>query len=494
MKKIKEFIIKHPIITLIVMSVLLGFLTILSGSTVSSLLYQNFVIDNYVKDGNMFYYIAKMISNGKTPYLEIFDHKGLYLFYYISLGYLMGGRVGLFFVEGVLMSLTYFFMILSLRELKTQKSLIFTFMLLFLAFHSVSGQFPSDFELNLPFIALMTYFYSRGFNRQSDKDYLIGNAVAGIQAGIAINIRAVDTMVALGFVIGFFVICLRHKKIKEIFINAGVCLAALIFACLPALIHSLTGGFAKEMYTSIILDNFKYVGTADSRLDSSQVACRILVITLAIIYFVPLIINRRKMISDEFWLSIAEGIVVFLIQIIVAFYPHYVFIILPFYFVVVTRSVSLFFKEEKKWHLAFKIPSAMIALASLMFLPMLYNISLKGNEQKIINEVKENIPEEDRKNGHVLGIGISAAIYLNCDIDAGYPDVCCQYNHVLLSSYYTYDKLLDYLQSGDCHYVILTKGTEYYESNFVIQWFYNEGETYYTMISNESVNIFHYSL
>ena len=494
MKKLRNYFLNHQYLTLIIMSLVMGLLTIFIASSASSFLYNHFPVVRYVNDSNTFYYIGRQIAAGKTPYLEIFDHKGLYLFYYAALGNLLGGKIGFFFLQSLTMGATFFLTILSMREFKIHKFIIFSSTLLLGACYCFSMQSPGDFELQLPFITLMIYFYAKGLMREDNKSFLLGNVFAGVSAGVAINVRASDAMVPFAFVIAFLVISIKNKKIKGLFINAALCLASLILICIPPLIHSIAGGFTAEMYQSIILDNFRYVGSSSDRYDSSSLLSRLAIVGIMIVYFLFAIINRKKMVKDEFLIFMVGGGVLFVLQLIIAFYIHYLFIMFTFLFIFISRSFSLFFTEEKKWCISFKIVSLLVMLGSMVFFPTWYYSSIEKFTNKVITLIEENISLEERQSGHVLCLQTSSAIYLNSNINNGYPDFCCQYNHVNLSKYYTHEKLLDYLKSGECHYVISWENSDKDDRDIIMSWFNKEeGQTYFTKIVNDGIDIYRYT-
>ena len=494
MKKIKDFFVNHKTITLIVLSFILGFLTILVSSSVSSFIYNYQPSSKYVNDQSIFYYLGAMMLKGKTPYLEVFDHKGLYLFYYSAFGLMMGGKIGFFILQVVFLTFIYFLLMKALLEFNAQKTLVFACVLLFLALYCFSMQSPSDFELQLPLITLMVYFYVLGINREEEKWFVLGNLIAGVCAGIAINCRASDALVPFAFVVAYFVRALRTKKFKELILSAGVCILALLIISLPPFIHSRIGGFTKEMYDAILFDNFRYVGAENLGSQVYPIVSRIIIVLIAVLFYLPLIINRKKLKEHEFiMVSVMAGIM-FVIQLIIARYIHYIFIMTTFIFIFVVRSISLFFDGEKKWFLAIKIASLVIAIASLFTYPTIYYSSQYQKDKEIVTFICENIPLEERQGGHVLCVGENAELYTNCQIVIGYGDFNVQFNHVNISSLYPIERLMDYYKSGDCHYVILYKGRDASEYDNTTSWFSSEeGLDYYTKIPGKYVDIFKYS-
>ena len=478
----------HKIVALIIMSLLLGFFTVLISSSVASFIYDKFPLDPMVNDPEMFYLMGKAFVGGKIPYVEIFDHKGLYIFYYTGLGYLLGGKVGLFILQTIFLATTYFFMIKTFNVLKVKKSISFMGVLLFFTIYSVAMQSPGDYEPQLPFIALMVYFYLKGVTNEDDKSFMIGNIFSGIATGLAINIRASDAMVPFGIVIFYAVYAIKHKKYQQLLFNALICVGMIGVICLIPFLHSSIGNFREVMYQSVIFDNFKYVGSSSDR-DSQYVwASRIIIIALSLLFFLPLIFKRKTLYFDEFLFFTVSGGVMFVIQLILAFYPHYLLIMLSFILIEYGRVFDLFIKEEKKTNIIISVLSLSIALVGALYYPINYYVNLHENNEMNLKIIQDNVPEIDRKNGNVLLIDLSSSYYLNLDFVSNYSDFSVQSNHVLLSKTHSLESLIAYLKSGDAHYVVTSL-----EETRANAWIKSgEAQTYFNKINAERLEVYKY--
>ena len=489
MNKCISFFKEHNKITLWVMSIILGFITILFASTVSSFLYSDFSMGQYVWDSNFFYLLGHFFSLGKTPYIEVFDHKGLYMFYYTGLGAFLGGRVAFYFIQSIFMTVTYYFIIKSMKELNVHKSLAVVSLLIFLGFYTLSINSPSDSEPQLPFIAATLYLYIKAVTTKEDKYFIFGNILAGVCAGIAFNIRASDAMVAVGFVIAFLVYSIRYKKWKGLLINALVSIGAFILTCLPAILHAYFGGFLNEMIQATLLDNFAYVGNSGDRSSINPWLCRIAIVAIAALFYVPLILNRKKLLENELMIfGIATG-VIFFIQLIVAFYMHYLFIMFPLLFVYIPRGLSLFFNEEKKWFLIGKLTALGFAIATSLVYPIRFYLTEVDLNKELIKEVEMFVPLDARQNGQVLCVDTYNGLYFNTSIVPSYGDFAIQRNHIEISKYYHYETYIEYLTSGKCKYVITLKDADVngYRST---TWFKTaEGTTYYEKVISSDLKL-----
>ncbi len=471
---------KHPRISRIIFSLFAGFLTVLLAASVSNIIYRLAPTTTFNNDQTMFYYMGKQLALGKTPYVDFYDHKGLYLIYYVVIGYLIGGKVGFFFIQCLNLSLFYYVFLLTCQvlnfNLKKKVIAVIFFMAIFGAFH----QSPSDFEPQMVVIMCCLYFYIKGIKEDKEKDYLIGNIFTGLSAGIAINIRASDAMVAFSLVVFYLVHCLKHHRYKNIFINAGVCLGALLLACLPPLVHSYFGGFTKQMYDAIIFTNFKYVSSIGKGMSSqpTSILCRVAIIFAVILLFVTIYHKRKQISEDEYYFHLVSIIVVGLIQYAIAIYPHYFMTCFPYLVLFIVRFTTLS-KKEKPIQNAILFTSLATILFSIIYYPMNYKLVEEKQAVAIQEFVDATISEEDKKNA-TLCYGSYAGVYINSDLGNAFPDFSAQIFHSAINPDFSDRNVIEYLKTGECKYIIIN---ENYFSR-VISWVKSPSNPYFAKIDD----------
>lgn len=448
---LNNFYEKKPTLSLIIFSLLSGFLTVLFGSQVSSILYPLLSSDPYVNDAGMFVMMGQSFLEGKVPYVEVFDHKGLYLFYYIALG-LIGGKVTLFLLQVITFSIFYYFFAKTIVLISEKKSHVLYLTITAIAIFTISHQCPSDMEIIFPFLIVSIYYYLKAIKTNEDKYFYFAHIFVGLTAGLALNIRASDAMVSLAMVIFFVILMIRRKKYLFILWNALVCLAALVLISLPPLIHSLVGGFTSLMYETIILSNFTYIGSTNG-----LGVYKIISISLDVVLFGTLIalclLYRKKLKEEIFLFYLVSFIFLFIVQVSIAYYPHYLLICVPLILVFSTHIMDVM-NVNKIVQLVTKISISSLMIASFIFFPTYFYTNEYETNIEINKYINEVIPEED-KNGYVLCNNTSSAFYINNNIKISYPDFACQSNHISLSKLYTLDKMIEYAESDKCHFIIL---------------------------------------
>ena len=112
----KAFYSKHPNIVLLIMSFLMSSVIILLSCSLASFLYPTIAMQPYYNDPSTFVIMGKEMAAGKTPYIEIFDHKGLYIFY-ITVLYAFLGKFGIFLAMSIFMTMSLLFLLLTLKTL-----------------------------------------------------------------------------------------------------------------------------------------------------------------------------------------------------------------------------------------------------------------------------------------------------------------------------------------------------------------------------------------
>ena len=242
----KKFYGKYPRLTIYMMSFLLAFIIIFFASPTTSPLYPRFSLNPFYNDSSMFYLLGKSMTEGYTPYVDVFDHKGLYI-YYINIFAGLIGRFGVFICQVLLMSVTIYFLFKTLKFLEVKQGVYIFSLLLFVALYIASGQATNDSDFTLPCTSIMLYFGMRAIKTNDYKNFMFASTAAGINAGIAINLRMLDALVAFTFMVFYLVKAIKDKKILLFLRDAGICVAAIITAYLPCIIHGYFGGFLKEM-------------------------------------------------------------------------------------------------------------------------------------------------------------------------------------------------------------------------------------------------------
>lgn len=176
---------------------LIAAFAILLLATRSSFLYPC----NDWNDANSYFSVGKALFNGKVPYRDVFDQKGMYLYFFYGLAYLVSHTtfLGVFILELILaiFDLKAIYHILCLY-LKKSIALILTPPVLAVMFSSLSFYWGgSAEEICLPFLLWGFLFSLRYFKNDYPQKAMDNRTllIAGILAGMIANIK----FTSLGF-------------------------------------------------------------------------------------------------------------------------------------------------------------------------------------------------------------------------------------------------------------------------------------------------------
>lgn len=146
-------------------------------------------------DANSYFSVGKALFHGKVPYRDVFDQKGMYLYFFYGLAYLVSHTTfkGVFFLEWVLAAADLFG-ISRILQLYVKKSTALMLSPLALAVSFVSQSFywgGSAEEMCLPFLIWGLYLSLYYFKREYPDRVMKGRTlfVAGILAGMTANIK-----------------------------------------------------------------------------------------------------------------------------------------------------------------------------------------------------------------------------------------------------------------------------------------------------------------
>lgn len=445
---------KYPKIYLILVAFIFGFITILSCSCITSFVYPHMSGDVFYNDAYVFCALGRSMVQGYKPYVDIFDHKGLYIYYYTAIGGLLGIK-GVLIIQVLLISVVFAFIYKSIKIFNNDKLLIFSGLFFFGALYAFSAQTPNDCDLELPLITIMIYFYLLGLKDNDYKKFMYGNIALGVATGIAVNLRMSDALITFAFACFFAYKAIKDKQYKFILRDVGIVLGAIILMSIPPFLHAYLGGFLDDMVQSVYLSNFKYIHTTGLRDDGLPIIAYILIPVLTVTFTLLVIFKRKELTIDEMVFVFVTMGVSFIIELVIAFYPHYLIVLYSYLVIIFMRLVSLYVNEEEsKARKPIFISLATIFAISLFLHPALY-IKNYQKDVNTINYINKNVTDED-KDGHILLFG-PPALYDLANIKIGYGDFTCQANHVLISERFSMDNLAKYLDSKDCHYYMVSK-------------------------------------
>lgn len=227
-------------------------------------------------DSNVFRYIGWSMTEGYVPYVDLFDHKGLLLYFINYLGALISPMQGIWIIEMVFMFVSVAFAYKLARKFTNKSVSLFITLIAFslMSAYFEGGNFTEEYALPFQLIALNIFFdfflnpkkYSsteivKDKNlpfRLNFKWFNVQVFICGICFAAVLFLRANMISVWIAFCIMVLIYCVEKKKYKELikFIISFIC--GILLFTIPMLIYLVINGALGSFIDQYILFNMKY--------------------------------------------------------------------------------------------------------------------------------------------------------------------------------------------------------------------------------------------
>lgn len=400
-------------------ALLFAFLACFFFSSSTSPLYPHTNIDLINLDSNFFLYEANVWNHGGTPYVDFFDHKGLFHIAIDAIGLRRGGRYGVFSLQILAGFLGLIFLFKAIRLLSPEeKGWIIFGGIAYFAMYTISPCGNTEGEWMLPWVSAGFYYLVKGMKTSSLWDFRLGCFLAGLEVGFSLNSRPLDALWGGTMVVAYFVYYLRKKMGIELLYDA---LSAILGLALPFVLFlsiAYVGGYASLMLKSVFVEGLFYIREPLDSLDTWL--NRGIILIVFILEFFCFRYERKKsdpLIAEFFFVaSLVSALLYFVCARFYSYYwSGYTFYILNFIY-----ALSLWTPKKLP---AFSLPKkaslvlgSLITVWALTFLTLYYTCGLSNfsasNAQAIETTILNNIPETSRKEkGQVLAIDCDAGVY-----------------------------------------------------------------------------------
>ena len=190
----------------------------------------------YGNDSAFFLLMGKGITQGKIPYLDLYDQKGPMIFYVNALGYLLtGDRYGIFLMQ--IVNLTAACLIvyrLARFYLRSGASLAVVAAYLFVYVGTVQdGNMTEEWSqlfLLLPLCLSLRFLKSGRSVSEHPKRYSL---VYGVCLGVLLMFRVTNAAPVCGLILAYIFLFCREKKVGGLFLHAALVLFGAALAVVP---------------------------------------------------------------------------------------------------------------------------------------------------------------------------------------------------------------------------------------------------------------------
>lgn len=464
------------------------FLSFLASPSISPI-YGIYEGSNFTYDPALFKYEALAILNGQKPYIDIYDHKGIWHLGIYILAMLISKQYGLLILEIISGAITIYFYIEAIRILTKSLTNRFIAIFFFMIIRFLVGTGATIGMWLLPFITMYIYFYLKAIKENKDNLFIYGSISLGLAVSFALNSRPVDMVYVWGGVFYIFFYLISEKKFSLLIKNAVAAFISFIIPVIVITIIAVSNGFFNEMVKSIFLDNFKYVARDDELLIEGiifRVLSAILLLFYAFLYFV-----YKKHVADKrlnlffFIMAVATFLpLIFTIK----FFSHFLGVI-PFAGASIVYFIESTPKENKiAKTLIFSLTGAASLVLSLT--PLAYytfglgDFSYVRNE-KDIDALLGAIPKEDRIDGNIYAVDCSCQVYHLLDV-VGDAKYYCNQTWWSYGNPSIMDESLKYVKESKPKYIVLWKET--------LDERWEEALQSYSLINDEAARFFIYKI
>ena len=367
-------------------------------------------------DSDVFIYFGWAMGKGKVPYLDMFDHKGLYFYFLEYLGYtLTKSAIGIWLIEFVALYISLLFSYFLVRKYENSIiSIIITVLgYSYAVYYLALGNYIETYTI--PFISVSIYIFHSYFYKQRFHMGNISTFVLGILFFCTLMMR--QNSVAVWPIVCLFIVLhqIYLKKPLEIFRYAIVFMLGILVAAIPAILYLSVHNAWRYFFEDFWLFNFSYVEGGGSKLEAfKNFGINIICVIIYIGMFFS-IVNYKKIIKNFFMIvcfSVAFGVNMLFVCMSGYIWSHYGALLLPFCpigLLLFEKNIRIFIKDSTVK--IFPMILCYIAGICTMFLivdkknvvwsvlnaggSVIYNPNSSNTMKAICRRIRQNTEEDD---------------------------------------------------------------------------------------------------
>lgn len=265
-------------------------------------------------DSSVFKHIGLSMTQGKIPYLDLFDHKGPLLYFINYVGMSISSNLGVWLLELLFMFSSLFFTYKLARKFTSKGYSLFVTIIAFSQIYNYfeGGNLTEEWALSFQIISLNIFFDfflntnkynsdkldSKSVFRLNYKYFNILVFICGICLSCILFLRA--NMISIWFVFTIMVLLysLKKKKYKELLKFIISFLAGMLIVAVPIIIYLIVNGAFESFIDSYILFNMKY---SANNLKITKINASIIFFntSITILAFIILIIKLYRQITRK---------------------------------------------------------------------------------------------------------------------------------------------------------------------------------------------------
>jgi hypothetical protein len=358
-------------------------------------------------DSAAYIYVGLMMKKGSVLYVDIFEHKGIFLYLMTVIGtWLTPGKLtGIWILELINAFFTALFMLKTTKLLTTNRAVQYVATTALIASLTIcmlltDGNLSEEWVL--PWITIAVYICMKYFIDQTYRFWEI--IILGIGCAYIVFMRANMIAVFAAFMPIILIQMMIQKKWKDIGICALNFIIGLAVVTVPIMIYSIATGSLQGMMDCYFLFSMKYCAEGGMSIPAVMwLLFRRLTIYSAIMLASCRIFYKNKLYQANLWFYVLSWIVASMSG---RAHAHYAIILIP---AMILPTVLLLCKIK---NVHFKKPEYVITgLISLFFLVQ-FGVSVLTYEPIPLSELAQYLQDETDPDDNVLMLGNNCIYYL----------------------------------------------------------------------------------
>lgn len=374
------------------------------------------------QDSSVFIYIGQMMHKGYIPYKDMFDHKGIMIYFLEYLGtFILGkGYIGIWLIETIFLGVTVYYSMKLAKVFCDEDIICYISVLsevLICGFYVYEGGNLVE-EYALPWITMALYVFLKYFKteRYSHRE------ICAIGAGfIIVSLLRINMVIVWAvFLPIVFLKLIRDKRYADLRKCIVAFIVGMVVILIPTFIYCVVTKCLPDMWKYYIVFNLQYSGSNSSISTCVEAAWNFIIMLWP--GFVALAFSLWKNRKNKCYLL---NLIFLIISIVIIAssgraYGHYAIILLPAVIAPVCSFVPILYKifdKINKNKITFSIKNRTVIIACILlflFQWMLYGvyfprrISSARQEDQIVAYLKQNTDDQD----DVLLVGEHVGKYL----------------------------------------------------------------------------------
>ncbi len=388
-------------------------------------------------DSAIFTLIGRAMCEGKTCYVDIFDHKGPIMFFIEALGWKIGGRTGIWVIECIATLISVFAIEAICRQLKAKAALpiIASAAVLFYTFGH--GNLTEDYSLPLIYISL--YLAVKYFVSGSERHPLRYAFIYGISFGMMAFIRINNALIVCALILCIAIDLIAKKQWKNVVANILAGIAGIAVVAIPVCVYFYFKHALYDMLYATFLYNLLYAeGSSHAAILTSRLPLFIALYAPVLFALVVFTLKRYTLPKALRLTMITAAALSFLMLLYANVYEHYFTLAIPAFTVAVAVAVpdveikKVFrFRKTGKSIVAVVLSVIIVCYlgmsayraAAPMYKEYITDISYDRYHQ--MSQAADIIPQDEKDS--VIGFNIPPEWYMDCDIVPCYKYYIMQY-------------------------------------------------------------------